>query len=91
MADVVWPDDVIAKIDEITAYIEQEDPAAAGRIYRRLIALGESLADFPHRGRPVKDGAREMTGIPPYVVRYRVMGETVVIVGIRHGRQRPLP
>ncbi|GAA0666503.1 plasmid stabilization system protein ParE [Sphingomonas insulae] len=90
MAEVVWPDDVIAKIDEITAYIAADDPIAAQKIAQRLIALGESLADFPDRRRPGRNGAREMTGVSPYIIRYRIIDGTVVIVDVRHGRRQSL-
>jgi plasmid stabilization system protein ParE len=50
-----------------------------------LIAFADSLAEFPHRGRTAEDGRREMTIVRPYVLRYRVEGETVVILRIRHG------
>lgn len=90
MARVVWPDEVTERLDEIARYISRDNPVAADRIASRLIALGESLREFPNRGRPARDGAREMTGVPPYILRYRVIGDVVVIVGIQHGRQRPI-
>ena len=90
MARVVWPDEVKARLDEIHRYIARDNPTAADKVGDRLIALGESLAEFPNRGRPARDGTREMTSVPPYVLRYRVIGDAVVIVGIRHGRQRPV-
>lgn len=88
MARVVWPDEVKQRLDEIHRYIARDDLVAADKIAARLIALGESLTDFPNRGRPAPGGVREMTGVPPYVLRYRMIGDAVVIVGIRHGRQR---
>ncbi|MEI5686371.1 MULTISPECIES: type II toxin-antitoxin system RelE/ParE family toxin [Sphingomonas] len=50
----------------------------------RLLDLGNSLAIFPRRGRP-KDGIREMTSVPPYILRYSVADETVFILSVRHG------
>ena len=91
MAEVVWPDEVFAKLDEIANVIALDNPTAAERIVTRLLAAGESLAQFPHRGRPASGGVRELAIVPPYLIRYRVVGDTVVVVSIRHGRQRPLP
>jgi plasmid stabilization system protein ParE len=54
----------------------------------RLLALGDSLTDFPKRGRDVGEGKREMTIVWPYILRYRVEEETVFILRIRHGAQR---
>jgi plasmid stabilization system protein ParE len=54
---------------------------------RRLIELADSLVQFPDRGREAGDGKREMTSVWPYIVRYRVEGDTVFILRIRHGAQ----
>lgn len=88
MANVVWRKRALTDLDEIISYIETDDPVAADRIKMRLYALGESLADFPHRGRPAVGGEREMVTVPPYILTYRVEGQAVSIVGIRHGRQQ---
>jgi plasmid stabilization system protein ParE len=91
MADVVWPDAVLDQLDQIVAYIELFDPTAAERISRRVFDLGDGLADFPHRGRPVGDGSREMVTVPPYVLRYEVVDDVVTILDIRHGARMPSP
>lgn len=88
MAEVFWLDEAADQLDRIVAYIDIFDPIAAERMARRLVALGESLSDFPHRGRPARNGTREMTTVPPYILQYEVHGEIVYILGIRHGAQR---
>lgn len=85
MAKVVWPDETLDQLDQIIPYIEVFDPHAAARMAARLINLGESLAQFPHRGRPAANGTRELVTVPPYVLRYQVRDDVVTIVGIRHG------
>lgn len=90
MAKVVWLNEAIDQLDLIVAYIELFDPIAAERIGDRLFALGESLRDFPYRGRPAGNGARELVTVPPYVLRYQIDGEKVSILSIRHGARRPL-
>ncbi|MBN2973647.1 type II toxin-antitoxin system RelE/ParE family toxin [Roseomonas aeriglobus] len=65
------------------------DPAAASAIVGRLLALGYSLEHFPSRGRP-SGRCRELTTVPPYVLRYSVADDLVRILSIRHGRRRPL-
>lgn len=89
MATVDWTDQAVDEIDLIVAYIELFDPSAAVRIARRLFDLGDSLADFPRRGRPASDDLREMTTVPPYILRYETDGETVRILPVRHGARRP--
>lgn len=90
MAEVVWPERVTEQIAEIIAYIRCDNPIAADGIGDRLFALGESLAEFPDRGRPGPNRTREMTTVWPYVLRYRLRGDIVTILHVRHGRRRPL-
>ncbi|MDQ1157326.1 toxin ParE1/3/4 [Sphingomonas sp. SORGH_AS 950] len=85
MAQVVWLNEALDQLDLIVAYLEAFDPEAAARIAQRLVDLGESLRDFPRRGRPAADGTRELVTVPPYILSYDVNGDIVSIVGIRHG------
>lgn len=89
MADVIWRNAALEDLDAIIAYIAPHDHAAAARIAAKLLACGDSLTHFPHRGRPAADGRREMTTVPPYVLRYEVDGDRVHILSIRHGARRP--
>jgi toxin ParE1/3/4 len=82
---IVWTDEAVAHLEAIAAYVSVHDPAAAERLGRRLIELADSLADFPDRGRDAGGGKREMTTVWPYILRYRVEPERVVILRIRHG------
>jgi addiction module RelE/StbE family toxin len=84
---ILWTEEAVANLDAIADYISAFNPAAAERLARRLIELADSLVDFPDRGRDAGGGRREMTIVPPYVLRYRVEGDTVIILRIRHGRQ----
>ena len=58
---------------------------AADRLGERLVELADSLAEFSERGCEAGNGAREMTIVWPYVLRYRVEAGRVVILRIRHG------
>jgi plasmid stabilization system protein ParE len=49
------------------------------------VALADSLAEFPHRGRDAGEGRREMTTVWPYILRYRVEDDRVIVLRIRHG------
>lgn len=85
MADVVWSATALVELSEIRAYIAVFNPAAADRMVRRLLQAGNSLSDFPNRGRPAGNGLREVATVPPYVLRYRVTNDMVSIVRVRHG------
>lgn len=82
---IVWTAEAADNLDAIVSYIELFHPPAAERMAARLIALADSLADFPARGRDAGEERRELTIVPPYILRYRVEGERVIILRIRHG------
>ena len=85
---IVWTDEAVGHLEAIVAYISAFNPAAAGRFGERLIAVADSLAEFPDRGRDGGDGRREMTTVRPYVLRYRVEADRVIILRIRHGARQ---
>jgi toxin ParE1/3/4 len=89
MVQVIWLPEALWTVNLVRSYIGQYDPQAADRLAQRLRQAGESLADFPNRGRPAGNGARELPSVPPYIIRYEVSGDRVFILSIRHGRQRP--
>ena len=91
MRRVGWTDQAVRDLIAIGQYIEGFSPNAARRVAARLIALGESLREFPDRGRQVRTGVRELTSFPPYLFRYAVLETEVRILAIRHGARRPEP
>jgi hypothetical protein len=53
----------------------RKDPDAAARVALTLIEAGNSLADFPHRGRPIPGTTRrELIAEFEYIIRHRVLG-----------------
>ncbi|ODT89786.1 type II toxin-antitoxin system RelE/ParE family toxin [Phenylobacterium sp. SCN 70-31] len=90
MRRVVWSVEAQVNLDAIRAYIGYFNPAAARRVAVRLVAAAESLAEFPDRGRPVRHGHRELVAVAPYLIRYFVAGDDVVIATVRHGARSPL-
>jgi plasmid stabilization system protein ParE len=86
---IVWTDEAPklsgAHLEAIVEYVEAFNPAAARRLGERLIEAADSLAEFAERGRDAGLGRREMTTVWPYVLRYRVEMDQVVILRIRHG------
>jgi plasmid stabilization system protein ParE len=82
---IVWTDEAVEHLEAIVTYVSVYDPTAAARLGEKLVDLADSLAEFPERGRDAGDGRREMTIVWPYILRYRVEGETVFILRLRHG------
>ncbi|WP_010218747.1 type II toxin-antitoxin system RelE/ParE family toxin [Sphingomonas sp. PAMC 26621] len=85
MRAIVWTDEAVAHVEAIVAYIAAFNPAAARTLGERLITVADSLAEFSERGRDAGGGMREMTSVWPYVLRYRVEAERVIILRVRHG------
>ena len=69
------------------AYIVRDDPEAAARIVERIVTSVEGLGAHPASGRPGRvPGTRELVvSGTPYLVPYRVRGETVEILQVFHG------
>lgn len=82
---IVWTDDAVANLEAIVTYVSAFNPVAAKALGVRLIAVADSLAIFPDRGRDVGDGRRERTTVWPYILRYRVVEDCVIILRVRHG------
>lgn len=72
----------------IARHIATENPLAATRMAQELLITGDSLASFPHRGRPgLAPGTRELVAVWPYLIVYRIdlSTETVRIIRVWHG------
>jgi len=90
VAEVVWTDRALANIEAIVTYIvSQHSPLAAQRLGQRLLAAGDALEAHPDRGRAIARGRRELTVITPYLIRYRLENDQVIILEVRHGARRP--
>jgi toxin ParE1/3/4 len=76
--------------DAIFDYIEADSPRAALTVDDRIRELVETLARFPESGRAGRlEGTRELViGRTPYIVAYRIAGNTVRILRVLHGSRR---
>ena len=87
---VVWTKAALRGVWRAYEYIYEFNPGAAQRMADALLAAGDSLVNFPHRGRPVRGTAmRELVFVTPYIIRYRVERDRVVILRVRHSARRP--
>lgn len=89
MRRVVWTPPALRDLEAIETYIAQFSPLAAQRMASRLRSAAQDLEQHAERGRSFRGGRRELVVIRPYLIRYRVDGDTVVILQIRHGARRP--
>ena len=75
-------------LSNIRKHIGKDSPQAASRMAVELVAACDRLELFPERGRPgLVPQTRELTTVWPYVIVYRVLGQTVEILRIWHGAQ----
>jgi plasmid stabilization system protein ParE len=86
---VVWTAEAERELEAIRTYIGAFNPLAAQRMSLRLIAAADSLGDLSAR-HSVAGPAREMVAVRPYVIRYRVAADCVIILRVRHGARRPM-
>ena len=87
---VIWSNPALGHLRSIRAYIEQFNPGAAQQLALALVEAANSLETFPHRGRLVPGtGNRELVTAYPYIIRYRIAGNTVRLLRIRHTSRHP--
>lgn len=80
-----------ARLDllEIVGYIAQDNPENAEKLADEIESKIESLQEHPklcRAGR--KRGTREFVAHPNYLVVYRIQGETVEILRVKHTAQQ---
>ncbi len=75
-------------LEEIAAFIGQDDPRAAQRLVTDLINRAESLADMPRRGKAfrARPGVRRLVR-NPYLIFYQLdeSARTVSVLRFWHG------
>ncbi len=78
--------------DTIFEYIEADNPRAAVAVDKRISDRVNLLGRLPRSGRPGRvEGTRELVITrTPYIVAYRIIGDTVHILRVLHSaRQWP--
>ncbi len=88
MAQVRWTRDALSDLGEIHRFIARDAAAAAAAIIVQVLASAERLRAFPRLGRVVPEfedeSLREVIA-GNYRIIYRLQGEEVQIIRIRHG------
>ena len=86
---VTWSKRSVTDLRNITDYISTDDPGAAARIASLIFDEVMALSTMPFRGRIGREtDTREIVFHPtPYIAVYRVVGEQVRIIRIRHAAQ----
>jgi len=85
-----WTDGAVKDLQAARDYLEAEDPRAAWDAINRIMSAVERLEQFPQMGRPGRvDRSRELvvTGTP-FVVAYRLKGESIQVLAVLHGARK---
>ncbi len=87
---VRWLRRALENLDEEAEYIARDDPEAAARTLERIVTSVGRLGTNPSLGRRGRVlGTRElMISGTPYLVPYRVRGDTVQILRVFHGARK---
>ena len=87
---VRWLRRALRNLDEEADYIARDDPDAAAQMVERIATSVDRLAIRPASGRTGRvPGTRELVvSGTPYVVPYRVRGETIEILRVFHGARK---
>lgn len=90
---VIYAPAAVRDLERLRRFLQDTNPAAARRAGRVIIEATQALGAYPQMGRLI-DGLpvdfREWPidfGDSGYLARYRIDGETLVILAIRHQRE----
>ena len=81
----------LAELDEVLAYIAERSPQGAHHVRARIHAIINLVVQHPDIGRLTSKGCLRRIGASPYpyLIFYCVVGDEIVIHGVRHGARKP--
>lgn len=89
MLPVVWSLEALDALEDIIAYVEERNVAAAVRLRALFESAAERFALHPYMHRPGRvAGTREAVVHPNYIIVYRVGKDHILIVAVLHARQQ---
>jgi len=84
-----WTRRALARLDQIGAYIAQDNPEAAARVISRIVTAVDALAEQPAMGRAgrLKSTRELVLADIPYIIAYRVTDSHVDVLTVIHAAQ----
>jgi len=80
----------LADLDEIFAYIAENNPEAAARLVARIEEVAAKIAASPYMGEATRKLAFRRFPVGNYLIVFEVARDEVIIHYVRHGaRRRP--
>jgi plasmid stabilization system protein ParE len=93
MSRVIFTSAAIRDLERLREFLRPKNPAAAERAAKAIIEGIQALGAMPRIGRPTDDLPAEYRdwlidfGDSGYIARYRIDGDTVVVLAIRHQKE----
>lgn len=97
MPRVIYAPGALLDLQRLREFLRPKNPAAAKRAGETIMRAVKVLGHQPQIGRPVVDMSEHYRewlidfGDSGYVARYRIDGETVVILAVRHQKEVGFP
>jgi toxin ParE1/3/4 len=87
---IAWTEPALRDLAFAREYIARDNSLAANQQIDRVFGAVAGLLRFPEIGRPGRRGGTRELAISrtPYLVAYRLRGDTIEILRVMHGRQR---
>jgi plasmid stabilization system protein ParE len=93
MPELIWSPRALANVQRLYRFLNPKNPDAARRAVAAIRAGVRILARQPGIGRPADEMSPEYRewlidfGDSGYIVRYRLDGETAVLLAVRHQKE----
>jgi plasmid stabilization system protein ParE len=85
---VIWSDGALVDLAQHTRCVANFNPRSAIILAQELRTSAQNLQLFPRHGRPgLVENTRELIAVWPYVIAYRITGQSLEILRIWHGAQ----
>jgi len=78
----------LADLDEIFAYIAQDDREAAARLVARIEDAAARIAETPYMGVTTRKSRFRRLPVGNYLIVYEIGRDEVVVHYVRHGARR---
>ena len=93
--EIIWLPGATRDVARLRDFIKSKNPRAAQRAAQRILEGAKILQDNPSAGVPVENlqDYRELIlafGSGDYIIRYREEAHRVLIVRVRHSKEKPL-
>ena len=89
---IVYAPRALRDLHWIATYLSERSPSAAVNVLAAIKSSISTLTYFPQVGRLVDDAGHRRMPVPryPYVIFYRVEGDELFILHVRHAARRPI-